>query len=357
VASTRAAPVDDERLQAFQGLVVRELGAAASAALVVLGDELGLYRSLAAAGPTTAADLAQRTGTTERYVREWLLNQAAGGYVTHDAAAQRFYLTPEQSSVLAQEDSPAFLAGALQVVAALVKAEPRIREAFRTGAGMRWSDHDDALFAGWGRFFRLGYEENLLSSWIPALDGVQEKLVVGAMVGDVGCGRGASTILMARAFPKARFFGFDSHSPSIERARAAAIGAGVAGRVIFDDAGATGFPGAEYDLLTYFNCLHVMGDPVAAARHARRALSDSGSLLVVEPIAGAEFDENLNPIGRLYSAYSTLCCTPSALATGNTALGALASDAQLQDVFAAAGFTRVRRAAETSMSRVFDVRP
>ena len=359
MATQQAARLDEAKLQAFMGRVVGDFGATLSTALAVIGDRLGLYRTMADAGPLSAAELATRTGTAERYVREWLVNQAAGGYVEYDAETGRFSLPPEQAAALANEAGPYFMGGGFQLVSAMVKAEPRIREAFRTGAGMRWDEHDAGLFEGTERFFRPGYLGNLVTAWIPALDGVGEKLQRGAAVADIGCGHGASTIIMARAFPMSRFHGFDSHAPSIERARQAATAAGVADRVSFAVADAAGYPAplSGYDLLAYFDCLHDMGDPIGACGHARQSLATDGTVLIVEPMAGERVEDNFNPVGRVFSGASTLCCTPNALAQGGAALGTIATDEQLRAVVTAAGFTRFRRAAQTPVNRIFEARP
>jgi SAM-dependent methyltransferase len=349
--------VDPTKLEAVIGRAVADFGATVSSALVVIGDKLGLYKALAGAGPLTPAELAARTGTDERYVRPWLVNQAAGGYVEHDPATGRYSLPPEQAVALTDETSPFYVGGGFQVVTAAIKAEPRIAEAFKTGAGLAWGDHDAGLFQGTERFFRPGYEANLVQSWIPALDGAETRLRAGATVADVGCGHGASTLIMARAYPRSRFFGFDFHAPSIERARRLAVEEGLADRVLFEVASATDFPGAGYDLIAYFDCLHDLGDPVGAMRHARQALAPDGHLLIVEPMAGERDADNLNPVGRIFSAASVLICTPNALATGHTALGTIATDAALGDVVAAGGFSRFRRATETPFNRIFEARP
>ena len=357
---TTATPttINEAKLQAFLGKAVGDFGTAASAALVVTGDTLGLYRAMAGAGPLTSAELAQRTRTVERYVREWLVNQAAAGYLEYDPSSGRYTLPPEHALALADETSPFYVGGGYQVITAMMKAQQRIAEAFRTGAGMPWGEHDPSLFEGTERFFRPGYAANLVSSWIPALDGVEARLQAGATVADVGCGHGASTIVMARAYPQSRFFGFDNHAPSITRARQAAAEAGVADRVVFEVAGATDFPGSDYDLIAYFDCLHDMGDPVGAIRHARQALTPDGSLLIVEPMAGDRVEDNFNPIGVVYSAASVLCCTPHALSAGHgTALGTVATEAQLREVVNTGGLSRFRRATQTPFNRVFEARP
>jgi 2-polyprenyl-3-methyl-5-hydroxy-6-metoxy-1,4-benzoquinol methylase len=348
--------IDEAKLHAFLGQVVGDLGAAMSAACVVVGHKLGLYRAMAGAGAITSDELAALTGTTERYIREWLVNQAAGGYLAYDPSSGRYRLPPEQAVALADASSPAYVVGGFQVVAALAKAEPRITEAFRTGGGMLWGEHDHGLFHGTEEFFRASYTGNLISAWIPALEGVQAKLKAGATVADVGCGHGASTIIMATAFPRSRFHGFDNHAPSIERARAAAAEAGVADRVTFEHVAATDYPDYQYDLIAFFDCLHDMGDPIGAARRAFQTLKPDGTAMIVEPMAGDTVESNLNPVGRVYSAASVLCCTPNAIAAGGPALGTIASDTALRTVVTAGGFTRFRRATETPFNRVFEAR-
>jgi len=349
--------VDQGKLDAFVGKAIEDFGAAVSSALVVIGDKLGLYRALAGAGPLTPAELAARTDTSEQYVHPWLVNQAAGGYVSYDPASGRYSLPPEQAVALTDETSPYCVLGGFQVLTSAMKAEPRIAAAFRTGAGLAWGEHDPGLFEGTERFFRPGYAANLAASWIPALDGAEGKLRAGATVADVGCGHGISTIIMAEAYPNSRFFGFDNHAPSIARARELAAEAGLAGRVVFEVASATDFPGSNYDLIAYFDCLHDMGDPVGAARHARAALKADGHALLVEPMAGERDDDNFNPVGRIYSAASVLVCTPNALATGGTALGTIATEQALRETLLAGGFTRFRRATETPFNRIFEARP
>jgi SAM-dependent methyltransferase len=352
--------IDEAKLMDLLGKVVGDFGAAGSVALAMIGDRLGLYKSMAEAGPVNSVELAARTGLSERYLREWLLNQASGGYVTYDPAADRYFLTPEQALAFADDTSPASVAGGFQVISAAVQAAPHIAELFKTGGGMAWGEHVSGLFGGTERFFKAGYLGNLLSSWIPALDGVQEKLERGASVADIGCGHAASTIIMAQAFPQSRFHGFDSHEPSIEHARAAVNEAGVGAQVSFTvaDARRLSSPAADarYDLICFFDCLHDMADPVGAATSAYDTLADDGTIMLVEPMAGSSVAENLNPVGRVYSGASVLVCTPNALAGGGSALGTLASDAALQEVFTSAGFTRFRRAAETPFNRIFEIR-
>ena len=346
----------EAKLPAIIGKAVSDWGAVGGTALTLIGDKLGLYRAMAGAGPLTPTQVAQRSGTAERYVREWLVNQAAGGYVEYDPETGCYTLPDEHALALADESSPFFVVGGFQVLSALLKAEPRIADAFRTGAGVSWGEHDSLLFDGTQRLFRPGYARDLVSSWIPALEGVGEKLAAGATVADVGCGYGASTIILAQAYPRSRFFGFDNHAPSIERARKAAAAAGVANRVTFEVASATEYPGSGYDLVAYFDCLHYMGDPVGAARYAYQTLSPEGTVLAVEPMAGERVEENFNPVGRVFSACSVLACTPNALASGGHALGTIATEERLQRVFTEAGFTHFRRATQTPLNRIFEAR-
>jgi SAM-dependent methyltransferase len=350
--------LDQEKLNAFMGRAVVDIGATLHAGLVVLGEKLGLYKALAAAGqPLTPGELAANTGTNERYVREWLNSQAAGGYVTYHADTQRYSLSPEQAFALANEDSPAYLPGAFLLATSAVKAEPKISEAFRSGAGFGWHEHDHGLFEGTERFFRPNYVGNLVSSWIPALTGVEEKLRRGGRVADVGCGHGASTILLAQAYPKSTFVGFDYHGPSIEAARKAARRAGVEDRVSFEQAPAKSYPGRDYDLVAFFDCLHDMGDPVGAATHVLRSLAADGAWMLVEPFANDKVEDNLNPIGRVYYSGSTLICTPASRSQEvGLALGAQAGEARLKDVAVRGGFTRFRRAAATPFNLVFEAR-
>ena len=350
--------IDEAKLNDFVGKALGDLGGAVTAALVVIGDKLGLYRAMAGAGPLTPAELAERTGTTERYVREWLSAQAAAGYVDYDPATRRFSLGAEQAEALTNDESPACVVGGFQAMLAATRAEPKLLDAFRNGGGVGWHEHDPDLFRGTERFFRPGYNANLVSSWIPALDGVQAKLEAGARVADVGCGLGASTIILARAFPRSTFTGFDYHPASIKAARQRAADAGVADRVRFEVAAAKAFPGNGYDLVACFDCLHDMGDPVGAARHVRESLASDGTWLLVEPFANDDLAENLNPVGRLFYSASTLICTPASLSQEvGLALGAQAGEARLREVVQQAGFTRFRRATETPFNLVLEVRP
>jgi 2-polyprenyl-3-methyl-5-hydroxy-6-metoxy-1,4-benzoquinol methylase len=349
--------VDESRLNEFMMKAVGDIGAAMHAALVVIGDKLGLYKAMAGAGPLTSAELAHKTGTTERYIREWLAAQAASGYATYDAETQRYSLTPEQAFALAVEEGPAFLPGAFQIVAAVMKDEPKIADAFRTGDGVGWHEHDVALFHGTERFFRPNYTAHLVSEWIPALEGVEEKLRTGARVADIGCGHGASTILMAQAYPRSTFVGYDYHQPSIEWARSAAVRAGVSHRATFEVATAKAYPGSGYDLVAFFDCLHDMGDPQGAAKHVLETLAPGGTLMLVEPFANDTVEQNLNPVGRVYYSASTMLCTPASLAQEvGLALGAQAGEARLTEVLTSAGFTRVRRAAATPFNIILEAR-
>jgi SAM-dependent methyltransferase len=358
--STTAETIDQAKLDEFMGRFVGDLGATMSAALVVIGDRLGLYRALADGGQMTADQLAQSTGTDARYVREWLSNQAAGGYVTYDPEQSTFSLSPEQSLALAQEGSPAFVPGAFQLATSLIKDEEKIGRAFQSGDGVGWHEHHHDLFTGTERFFRPGYAANLISSWIPALDGVQAKLESGGLVADVGCGHGASTILMAQAFPRSEFVGFDYHEASIQQARRAAADAGLDGRVSFEVAPAKGYrarPPDGYDLVAMFDCLHDMGDPVGAAAHVLSTLTPEGTWMIVEPFAGDRLQDNLNPVGRVFYGASTLVCTPASRDQEvGLALGAQAGEKRLRDVATEGGFTRFRRATETPFNLVLEAR-
>jgi SAM-dependent methyltransferase len=358
MATIEERALDPAKLEAFVFRAVDEVGATLNAALVVMGDKLGLYRALAAAGPLAPGELAAQTGTSERYVREWLNNQAAGGYVEYDPESGRYTLPPEQAVALTDEESPAYLPGFFQIAVGSVLDSPRITDAVRTGEGVGWHDHVHDVHEGCERFFRPGYNANLVAAWLPALDGVVDKLEQGATVADVGCGHGASTILMARTYPNSTFIGSDYHAGSIETARERAQDAGVADRVTFEVAPAAGYSGKGYDLVTMFDCLHDMGDPAGAARHVRETLADDGTWMIVEPAAGDRVEENLNPVGRAYYGFSTLLCTPASLSQEvGLALGAQAGEARIRDVVEQGGFTRFRRAAETPFNLVFEARP
>jgi SAM-dependent methyltransferase len=353
-----ATEIDGAKLEAFMGQAVSDMGANISAPLMLIGDKLGLYKAMAQAGPLTSQEVAERSGAAERYVREWLRNQAAGGYVIYDPDSDRYTLPDEHALALADEDSPFYILGAYDLIASLYADEDRILEAFRSGEGMGWHEHDHRLFRGTERFFRPGYRAHLIAEWIPALDGVQEKLERGAKVADVGCGHGASTIIMAEAFPNSEFFGFDYHAASIERAHQAAKEAGVDDRITFATDAAKEYPGHGYDLVCVFDCLHDMGDPVGASRHVLETLASDGTWMIVEPFANDRVEENLNPVGRVFYGASTVICTPASLSQEvGLALGAQAGEAQLTDVLKQGGFTRVRRATETPFNLVLEARP
>ena len=349
--------IDMDKLQEFLGRFVTDLGATFAAGNVVIGHRLGLYRALAT-GPASAGELAERTQTSPRYITEWLRGQAAGAYVEYDPATQRYSMTEEQAFALANPDGGVYVPRAFVLALGTLKAEPRITEAFRTGAGMGWHEHDEGVFLGCEQFFRPGYIANLVPSWIPALDGVEDKLRAGAKVADIGCGLGASTILLAQEYPNSRFTGSDYHEQSIEIARKRAADAGVADRIAFEVATADGFSGTGYDLAATFDCLHDMGDPLATARHVRQALDRNGTWLVVEPYAEDDVTGNLNPVGRVYYSASTQLCVPNALSQpGGYALGAQAGEAAIRELVTDAGFTRFRRAAQTPFNLVYEARP
>ena len=346
-----------DKLNAFIGQFVTDLGASVHAGMVVIGERLGLYKTLAE-GPMTTRELAAKTKTDERYLREWLASQAAGGYITYDEKTDKFKLSEEQAFTLAREDSPAYLPGAFELALGSLAAVPRIAESFRTGAGMGWHEHEDGVFHGCEKFFRPGYAANLVSSWIPSLHDVKEKLESGARVADVGCGQGASTVLMAKAFPNSRFFGFDYHDKSIEAARDAARREGVGDRATFEVARAKSYPGKDYDFVAVFDCLHDMGDPVGAAQHVRNSLAKDGTWMIVEPFANDELKDNLNPVGRVYYSFSTLLCTPCSRSQEvQLCLGAQAGEKRIREVVSSAGFTRFRRATETPFNIVYEARP
>jgi 2-polyprenyl-3-methyl-5-hydroxy-6-metoxy-1,4-benzoquinol methylase len=349
--------MDETKLNEIIGRFVGDLGATIAAGSVVVGNRLGLYKTLAE-HPGTSDDLARRTQCDPRYVAEWLRGQAAGGYVTYDPAGDTWSMSDEQKFILADPDSAVFAPGAFVLALGSLKAEDRITEAFRTGAGVGWHEHDDDVFVGCEQFFRPGYHANLVPSWIPALDGVEARLRAGAKVADVGCGLGASTILLAQEYPQAQLTGFDYHQGSIELARKRAAEAGVADRIDFEVATAQDFAGSGYDLVSTFDCLHDMGDPVGAARHIRQSLADDGTWLIVEPNAGDAVADNLNPVGRVYYNFSTFLCVPNALSqSGGYSLGAQAGEHAIAEVVKQAGFTRFRRATETPFNLIFEARP
>ena len=348
--------IDQDKLMDFLHRFVGDLGAAMAAGNVVVGDRLGLYRALAER-PVLPAELAQSTGTATRYVDEWLRGQAAGGYVTYDPALGTYALTPEQAFALTDPEGAVFAPGAFQLALGALRSEPRVTESFRTGAGIGWHEHDDEVFDGCERFFRPGYAANLVESWLPALDGVVDRLHAGARVADIGCGHGASTELMARAYPESSFTGSDYHEGSIAQARKRIAEAGLDGRVSFDVASAQDFTGGPYNLVTSFDCLHDMGDPLGAARHVRDLLAPGGTWMVVEPSASAGVADNLNPVGRVYYSFSTFLCVPNALSQdGGYSLGAQAGEEPLARLAGDAGFSRFRRVAETPFNLVYAAR-
>jgi 2-polyprenyl-3-methyl-5-hydroxy-6-metoxy-1,4-benzoquinol methylase len=354
----QAVEVDGDKLMQFVFRAVDEVGATLNAALVVMGDKLGLYRALAGTGRLTPAELAERTGSAERYVREWLNAQAAGGFVSYDPDSGRYSLPPEQAVALTVPDSPAYLPGLFQTAIGSVIDSPEITEKARSGDGFGWHEHVHDVHDGCERFFRPGYNAHLVAEWLPALEGVVEKLERGALVADVGCGHGASTILMAQAYPNSTFVGSDYHKGSIETARERAREAGVADRVSFQVSPAASYAGAEYDLVTMFDCLHDMGDPVGAARHVHSTLKPDGTWMIVEPNAGDRPEDNFNPVGRAFYGFSTLLCTPASLSQEvGLALGAQAGEARIRGVVQTGGFTRFRRGAETPFNLVYEARP
>ncbi|MEO7673513.1 MAG: class I SAM-dependent methyltransferase [Pyrinomonadaceae bacterium] len=348
--------MNEEKMGEFIGKVVGDFGASMSSILGFIGIKLGLYSALADSDGMTPAELAAKTGTAERYIREWLINQASGEYLAYDPASGKFSMLPEQAVALTDETSPFYVGGGFYLVKALLNAQPRISEAFKNGGGILWGDHDPDLFVGTEKFFRPGYTAYLTDQWIPSLTGIEEKLQAGAKVGDIGCGHGASTIIMAKKFPKSEFYGFDNHDASIAAANKRANEADVSDRAKFEVASANDIPDKDFDLLCFFDCLHDMGDPHGAAKRAFETLADDGTLLIVEPMAGNTIEENFNPVGRTFSAASTLCCTANSMALGGPALGAVASEDALREVITSAGFTQFRRATETPFNRVFEAR-
>lgn len=351
--------INEDKLNELLGRFVGDLGATMHAGSIVIGAKLGLYKAMATPNErVTAAELASRTGTNERYVREWLNANAASGYVQYDAEKDAYYMTEEQSFVMTSEDNPAYLPGAFILATSALKAVPKMIERFRTGDGLGWHEHDADLFCGTELFFRPGYNANLVSNWIPSLDGVEGKLKAGARVADIGCGLGASTVIMAQAFPNSEFIGFDYHDRSIEQAREKAKASGVGDRVKFEVASAQAFPGSDYDFVTFFDCLHDMGDPVGAARHVKESLKPDGTWMIVEPFANDRYEENHNPVGRVYYSASTIICTPASRSQEvGLGLGAQAGEARLRDVATQAGFSSFRRATETPFNLVLEARP
>ncbi len=356
MTTTDAPPLDTDKLMAFVFRAVDEVGATLNTALAVMGDKLGYYRLLAN-GPLTAATLAERSGTSEHYAREWANAQAAGGWIGYDPASGEYTLPPEQANALTDETSPAYLPGFFQLALGTVHDAGRILTAADSGDGVGWHEHNEDVHVGCERFFRTMYNAHLIGEWLPALDGVVAKLQRGAKVADIGCGHGASTTLMAQTYPASQFFGSDYHSGSIDTARERASGAGVGDRVRFEVAPAQAFTGSGYDLVTTFDALHDMGDPIGAARHVYEALASDGTWMIVEPAAGDHIEDNLNPVGRAYYGFSTLLCTPSSLAQDvGMALGTQAGPARIKDVTTSAGFTRFRIVAQTPFNNVLEVR-
>ena len=348
--------INEDKMHQFVGKVIGDFGASLSSALVYIGQKLGLYKAMAAAGPLTPAELAQQTNTNERYVREWLINQAAGGYAEYSPETGRYSLSPEQAVALTEESSPFYVGGGFFVVKAMTQAVERIENHFRDGSGMLWGEHHPDLFIGTERFFRPGYSAHLIATWIPALTGIEEKLNAGGEVADVGCGHGASTIIMAKAYPNSHFWAFDNHEASIAHARETAEAAGVSDRVQFEVANAQNLPDHQYDMIAFFDCLHDMGDPIGACKRAAEVLAPDGSALIVEPMAGNTVEENFNPIGRTFTGASTLCCTSNSMALNGPALGAVATEEAIRNVVLAGGFTQFRRATETPFNRIFEAR-
>jgi 2-polyprenyl-3-methyl-5-hydroxy-6-metoxy-1,4-benzoquinol methylase len=350
--------VDEGKLHQFIGQMLSDLGGAASIAMVRIGDALGLYRALLAKGSMTCPQLAMEVGVNERYLREWLSHQAASNYLNYEPASGKFTLPPEQAMVFADEDSPVYMLGGFDLMASLIDAQPKVQEAFKTGKGVGWDDHTGCMFCAVARFFRPGYYNNLVANWLPALDGVVAKLQRGANVADVGCGHGWSTVLMAKAFPNSTFVGYDFHLSSIENARLHAREHGVLANTRFEVAKAKEFPGTGFDLVTFFDCLHDMGDPAGAAAHVRQSLKPDGTWMIVEPMAGDRLEDNLNPVGRLFYAGSTMVCVPTSLSQEvGAALGAQAGEAQLRAVITDGGFRSVRRATETPFNMILEARP
>ena len=349
--------IDEKTLHELLGRAIGDMGAVSLAPLVLIGDELGLYRALAEHGPLTSAELARRTNTSERYIREWLNAHAASGYVQYLADSGKYRMTAEQAMLFAHEDSPAFIVGGFQITLSAGRIKDRLKDAFLSGKGIGWHEHDHGVFHGCGRFYRAGYIGNLVQSWIPSLDGIEARLNAGIRVADVGCGHGHSTILMAKAYPKSRFVGYDLHEDSIEVARERAREAGVAERCTFEVGSAKDYAGVGFDFITMFDALHDLGDPAGAARHILSTLASGGTWMIVEPYAGDRIEENLNPIGRAYYAGSTLMCTPCSLSQEvGLALGAQAGEARLRSVVMGAGFGRFRRAMQSPVNLVFEAR-
>ncbi len=349
--------INEAKLNEFMGKAVGDIGAAMSAALVVIGDRLGIYKAMAALGPATPGEIGKKAGISERYIREWTLNQAAGGYISYDAKSGKFFLSEEQAFAFANDESPAALAGAFEIIGAIHRDTSKVQAAFASGKGIPWGDHDACLFCGTEKFFAASYRGNLVSSWIPALDGVRDKLDRGIAVADVGCGHGASTIIMARAFPNSRFTGFDFHTPSVECARQKASAAKLT-NITFESADAVSFPPTPggYGLVTCFDCLHDMGDPVGCGARVKQSLASGGTWMVVEPAAGDTVESNLNPVSRVFSAASSMICVPASLAYNGPALGACAGPTKLIETIKSAGFGSARVATTTPFNLILEAR-
>jgi SAM-dependent methyltransferase len=357
MATQATQALDPSKLESFLGKAVNDMGAAIHSSLIVIGERLGLYKAMAGGTPMSAAELAQKTGTHARYVQEWLNANAAGGYVTYHPESRAYSLNAEQTFTLATEDSPAYLPGFFIAANSVARDLDKIEDAFRTGKGVGWHEHHASLFEGTEKFFRPGYNANLVTSWIPSLQGVEAKLKRGARVADIGCGHGASTIIMAKAYPNSTFFGFDFHPASIDRARKLAAEAGIGDKITFETAAAKSYPGRDYDLIAFFDCLHDMGDPVGAAEHVYESLAPDGTWMIVEPFAHDDLEKNLNPVGRIFYSASTMICTPASLAQEvGLGLGAQAGEARLREVVTSGGFRHFRRATETPFNLIFEAR-
>src|SRR6266496_301206 len=350
--------MDEAKLHQFVGQMLNDLGGAVSIALVRMGDALGLYKTLHQKGPMTVKELATAAGVNERYLREWASHHAASNYLSYDPTTQKFTLPPEQAMVFAVDDSPVNMIGAFDSMVAMTGSQDKVQPAFKNGGGVGWGDQSTCLFCAVARFFRPGYKNHLVSEWLPALDGVIAKLEHGARVADVGCGHGISTMLMAKAFPNSEFIGYDFHPSSIEHAQAHARENGVSGNTRFEVATSKDYPGKDFDLVAFFDCLHDMGDPVGAAAYVRQSLKPDGSWMIVEPMAGDRLEDNLNPVGRIYYGASTMVCVPTSLSQEvGAALGAQAGEAKLREVIGAGGFSRIRRATETPFNMILEARP
>lgn len=349
--------INTDKLHELLGKAVTDIGAAANGPLVIIGDKLGLYTTLSTSGPMNSAALAKATSTSERYVREWMSAQAASGYIEYDAEQENFYMTPEQTAAFGNKNSPVFMTGAYYAITSLYYDQPKLEDAFQSGEGISWGDHNHCLFCGTEKFFSPSYEDNLISNWIPSMNGVREQLINGATVADIGCGHAASTIIMAKAFPKSTFVGIDFHDKSIEQARLRAKDAGVS-NITFKVATAKNFPGKDYDFITFFDCLHDIGDPVGACAYAKKALKPNGSCMIVEPFAHDSMKDNMNPIGRAFYAFSTQLCVPCSMNQEvGLALGAQAGEKRMKDAVMAGGFSHFKRATETPFNLIYEAKP